>query len=245
MSTQTGTETARAAASTAADEGKHLGNVGAQEAQNVAAEAKQQARNLVGEARSQVTEQTNSQRDRLVSTLQSLSSDLQDMADRSESSGLATEITRQAAQRVRDLSGQLDGREPAELLDEVRSFARRRPGMFLLGALTAGVVAGRVARGAKASNDTGSSTGGDYYASPGYEVGGGYDVAGVSEPASPTLGTGVPPVTPAYASGPLGDSPGGDPLLPDDDTRITGVRQEDPDGITGSGQSGSGYGGTP
>jgi hypothetical protein len=41
----------------------------------------------------------------------------------------------------------LEQREPGDLLDEVRRFARRRPGAFVLGALVAGVVAGRMTRG--------------------------------------------------------------------------------------------------
>ena len=48
---------------------------------------------------------------------------------------------------VESFAGKLQNREPAELLDEVRSFARRKPGLFLLGAAAAGVVAGRLTRG--------------------------------------------------------------------------------------------------
>jgi hypothetical protein len=55
----------------------------------------------------------------------------------------------QATGRVEELADWLKNREPADLLGEVRSFARRKPGTFLLGALAAGVVAGRLARGAK------------------------------------------------------------------------------------------------
>ena len=46
----------------------------------------------------------------------------------------------------------LQNREPAELLDEVRSFARRKPGMFLLGAAAAGILAGRLTSGVKAAH---------------------------------------------------------------------------------------------
>ena len=157
MTTDTGTGTAREATATAADEGKRVGGVGADEIQNVASEAKDQARNLVNEAIGHASEQTSTQRDRLVGTLQSLSSDLDQMASSSDSSGMASELARQGAERARALSLRLDGRDPSDLLDDVRSFARRRPGMFLLGALAAGVVVGRLVRGAKQDTGTGET----------------------------------------------------------------------------------------
>jgi hypothetical protein len=55
----------------------------------------------------------------------------------------------------------LQNREPAQLLDDVRSFARRKPGLFLLGAAAAGVLAGRLTSGVKAAHsDTSPSTNG-------------------------------------------------------------------------------------
>jgi hypothetical protein len=157
-------ERAQEAASTAADEGKHVAGVAKEEAQNVAGEAVAQARNLVEEAKTQVVdqlgEQSRTQRDRLVGTLQTLSDQLEQMASsESTPSGLATDLVREVADRARGLSSTLDGREPQDLLEDVRRFARRRPGTFLLGALAAGVVAGRMARAAKqGTSDSGSTT---------------------------------------------------------------------------------------
>jgi hypothetical protein len=82
------------------------------------------------------------------------------MASQSNS-GLATDLARQVADRAHDLSSRVDGREPRELLDDVRSFARRKPGVFLLGAALAGVVAGRLTTGVVAAHkDSSPSTGG-------------------------------------------------------------------------------------
>jgi plasmid stabilization system protein ParE len=149
---------AQEAAGTAADEGKHVASVAAGQAKDVAGEAKAHARNLVGEAQGQLDEQTRTQRDRLVGTLQSFSDDLEQMASSGQAPGLAADVARQVADRTRSLGQHLDGREPSDILDDVRRFARQRPGTFLLGALAAGVLVGRVARGAKdaASDDTGS-----------------------------------------------------------------------------------------
>ena len=63
----------------------------------------------------------------------------------------------QVAEQARGLASQLDDREPSELLEDVRRFARRRPGTFLLGALAAGIVVGRLTRGAKAAQDSSSA----------------------------------------------------------------------------------------
>jgi hypothetical protein len=159
-STQDTKEQVQQTASTAADEGKHVAAVVGEEAQNVAGQAKDQVRELMNETIGQVNDQSRTQLDRLVGTLKSVSTDLESMAT-SADTGLATQLTQQVAERARGLSTHLDGREPSDVLDDVRQFARRRPALFLLGALSAGVVVGRMARGAKQahSQDSGSSTG--------------------------------------------------------------------------------------
>ncbi len=238
--TGTRTDTARETAGTAAEEAKHLGQVGAQEVQNVAAEAKDQIRTLLDETRTQLNDQSTQQRDRLVSTLQTFSSDLEDMAGSSPSSGLATDLARQAAQGARDLSGRLDGREPSELLDEVRAFARRRPGTFLLGAVVAGVVAGRLARGAKAATTGVASS--QYPARTGTnEPATGWDarVATTAPASEPDVSRAVPDYSAPYAADTMSDVP----LASEREDSIAGVRQDDPEGLRG--QAGSPSGGTP
>jgi hypothetical protein len=175
-----------------ANEGKQaagqVAETAAEHAQEVKDEAVRQARDLIGEAREQLTKQAGQQHQTAVANLRSLSAELGSMADNSTQSGMATELVGQARDRVDSLAGWLDGREPGELLDEVRSYARRRPGMFLVGALAAGVVAGRVTRGAVAahSSDDQSSTAaslpqasitgadGDVTGETGYAAGGAY-----------------------------------------------------------------------
>lgn len=212
-------EQAKQAAGTAADEGKHVAGVAKEEAQQVAAEAKNQARNVMSEARTQVEEQSRTQRDRLVDTLRTFSDDLEQMASQGDRSGMATDMARQVAERTRDLSSRLDGREPADILEDVRSFARRKPGMFLFGALAAGVAAGRLTRGAKdAQSGSGSGSGDAYtrnaghgvYGAPPPAVGSPYDDPAGTAAGDPTAGTGYPtaPVTPtAPAADPWVDDP--------------------------------------
>jgi hypothetical protein len=150
-------------AAEAVDQGRQAAGQVAQSAtervQEVTHEAAKQARDLVGEARQNVTRQVGEQHRNLAGNLRSLSSELGSMVSQSDQSGTATQLVSQARDRVDGLAGWLENREPGDVLDEVKNFARRRPGTFLLGALAAGVVVGRLTRGAIAAHtdDDGSS----------------------------------------------------------------------------------------
>lgn len=137
-------------ASEAADQGRHVAGTAKDEAGNVVGTAAEQARTVVGDARRQVsdqlTDQATTQRDHLTQVLRSLGDDLQQMAENGPGQGMATDLAREVSDRARALGSHLDGREPGDLLQDARDFARRRPGTFLLGALAAGVVAGRLFR---------------------------------------------------------------------------------------------------
>lgn len=126
-----------------------VGGTARDEATGVAQEAKQQARDLMGEARTQVRQQVDAQKGRLADVLREIGDELDQMADSSGRDGLASELVRQAAQRARDARGYLEG--GGDVVDDVRSLARRRPGAFLLGAVVAGVLAGRATRAATAA----------------------------------------------------------------------------------------------
>jgi len=161
----TAADQAKQTAGTAADQGRQVADVAQGEAKKVASEASTQVRGLLHETTTQLEDQGRTQRDRLVELLRSLGDDLDTMASSADNT-MASNLAHEVADRSRGLSRQLDGREPRELLEDVRSFARRKPGVFLAGSLVAGVIAGRLARGAK---DAGSSSSGSpTYGSPTY-----------------------------------------------------------------------------
>jgi hypothetical protein len=145
-------ERAQETASTAADEGRHVAGVAKEQTAQVASEAAGAAKNVASDVLRNVSdvarEQSGTQRDKLVGTLSTLNRDLSSMADQAPS-GLAGDLARQAADQARSLTTRLEDRDPGDLLDDVRRFARRRPGVFLLGALAAGVVTGRLLAGAR------------------------------------------------------------------------------------------------
>lgn len=150
QSAQAGTQAAAEVAQTATGQAKQ-----------VAAEAQSQARDLVGEARNQLRSHAGDQHRNAVTSLRSLGDELRSMASNSEQNGVATDLVRQAADRTHGVADWLDNREPGDLLDELRRVARGRPGTFLLGALAAGVVAGRVTRGAVAAHSQDNASGDD------------------------------------------------------------------------------------
>jgi hypothetical protein len=109
--------------------------------------------------KTQVRDQSVTQRDRLADNLRQFGDDLDSMRQSSSGSGLATNLTGMLASKAREVSTFLSDHEPGDLIEEVRQFARQRPATFLLGAAVAGVIAGRLTRGAAASNDSTSAAG--------------------------------------------------------------------------------------
>lgn len=155
------TEAAAHTANVASDEAARVGHTVAQaathvtevtknEAGKVAAETKMQAKDLLKDARSQLTEQAGEQQVRVATGLRSISGELDQMVSASETDGMATDLVRQAASRAEHAATWLDDRDPGSLLEEVRSFARRKPGTFIALAAVAGVLAGRLTRSVSA-----------------------------------------------------------------------------------------------
>lgn len=125
----------------------HVTGTAGDQARNVVEETRQQAYGLLGEARSQIREQASGQQRKAAQNMHTLAGQLDEMATRNGESGMATQLAAEAASRVHVIADWLDQREPADLIGEVRDFARRRPGTFLFGASLAGVLAGRMTRG--------------------------------------------------------------------------------------------------
>ena len=221
--TEAAKEQATQVGQTAKQAGTQVASTAKDEARNVAGEARAQARNLLGQTQSQVTEQASAQKSKAAGGLRSVAEELRSMAQGQPApggSGKATDLTHQAADSIQQFASWLESREPADLLEEIRDFARRRPGAFLLGAAAAGVVAGRLTRGAvDASRSSGSS--GEQPAwvtdtAPTYDPT--YDPSG--------YGTATAGAPPGYVEPGGGTRSGDDIALPDD----TVVVETDPFG---------------
>src|ERR687893_98325 len=146
---------------TAVGAGRQVASTAKGEAANVAGEAKQQAKSLVSTATSELKNQASNQQNRLASTLRGYTDQLQGVTQgQGLEAGPLNDLVQRAASRGNDFVSWLENREPADVLDEVRRYARRRPVVFLTLCGLAGVVAGRITRGAVAANTSLDSSGG-------------------------------------------------------------------------------------
>ncbi|MGN6089339.1 MAG: hypothetical protein ACTHNT_08620 [Actinomycetales bacterium] len=229
-----------AVAQTAKGDAQQVAGTAMDQAKQVMQESTDQARHLLDEAKSQGQEQAMQQKQRAADGLRSVAQELQTMAGHSGQQGIATNAARQAGQRLDHAARWLEQHEPQDLVEEVRGFARRKPGTFLLGAALAGVVAGRLFRGTKDASSSGvtaagnpndsrlpvttGTTGTPGYGSAGYATPGyGTDELPRTEPGTDDLvvdltderSTAVPPLTepgltPAGMTDPLVEEPVGD-----------------------------------
>jgi hypothetical protein len=136
--------------------GKHVADVAREQASGVAVEAGRQGRDLLRQAQGQLEEQAAQGQQRLATQLLSLSDELRSMAGSSGQGGMAAGLASQAAWRVRNAGQWLEDREPGQVAEEIQSFARRRPAVFMALAVGAGLVAGRLTRGLKDANSDNS-----------------------------------------------------------------------------------------
>jgi hypothetical protein len=143
-------EEAAAVAGHAAGEAKNVAETAKAEAANVAAEVKTSARDLLHHAKTGLTDQAGTQQQKAADGIRTISSQLHTMANASDQPGVAADLIRQAAERTQSAASWLENRDPGSLLEEVKSFARQRPGTFLLAAAGAGLLAGRLGRSLQA-----------------------------------------------------------------------------------------------
>jgi hypothetical protein len=184
---------------TAAQAGSDVASTAADQARTVVHETQRQAQDLLEQGRTQLREQAVSQQQKAGQGLASLAQQLRGMADGSADGapGPARDLIQQASGKLEDLGSWLQNREPADLLDEVRAYARRKPGTFLIGAAIAGVLAGRLTTGVKAAH-TGSGL-----------VGGGSSGNGTGQHSQSGTGyTGTNYVDPAPAYSGFGETAG-------------------------------------
>jgi uncharacterized protein YjbJ (UPF0337 family) len=151
-------EAARTASTAASAAGDVAGTAKAQAGQ-VAGEAVNQARQLADQARGEASAQLSGAADKLGDLIRSLANEVRDLSQgNADSSGKVAGLASQLASTGERWADQVSELGPDGLLREVRSFASRKPGTFLLGALAAGVATGRLVRGAVDANSSSSSS---------------------------------------------------------------------------------------
>ncbi|MBT2519726.1 hypothetical protein J7E80_01740 [Arthrobacter sp. ISL-28] len=163
------------------------------EAANVASEVKTNAKDLLYQAKSDLTDQAGAQQQKAAEGIRTISSQLRTMADAPEQQGVASGLIREAADRSESMASWLENRNPGSLLDEVKSFARQRPGTFLLLAAGAGMLAGRLGRSLQAGAP--AATSGTRTAAPAHSAATESTItSGVGEPFYEESAVGEPPI---------------------------------------------------
>jgi hypothetical protein len=155
---------------TAKDAGAKVASTSKDQATRVAKDALGQAKDLFGQATSELSSQAGTQQEKAAGTLHTFADDLGGMGQNSEG-GLASELVQSLETRARGVAEWLENRSPEDVLDEVKQFAARRPGVFIGLAAVTGIVAARLTKAlvaeAKDSAEPGPSaetdaTGGTY-----------------------------------------------------------------------------------
>ncbi|HEX2090137.1 MAG TPA: hypothetical protein VHI54_09480 [Actinomycetota bacterium] len=169
-STESETSKTEQATTAAKEQAKEVAGTAAQAAQGVAAEAGQQARQVAQEASRQVRgiadqakeqarQQANNQTQRAAQSLRTLSDQMRALAEgRQQESGDARNYASWFADRAADMAQQLESRGLEGLVSDLKSFARRRPALFLAGSAATGFLISRVAKSAQGSQQAEEQT---------------------------------------------------------------------------------------
>lgn len=155
---QDGKDAAKNVAGTAAADAKDVAGTAAAEAKNVAAEVGSQAKDLFGTVTSEVKSQAGTQQQKLTEGIRGVSDELRSMADKSDNQ-FVSGLVQQASQRTGSAASWLETRDASDILEDVKAFARRKPGTFLAIAASTGLVVGRLTRGAKGNKESAGTTG--------------------------------------------------------------------------------------
>ncbi len=145
------TDDAKRAASNVADVTKDkaadVKQSAATEARSVVDDAKDQAAGVLGTTRSELKDRAAEQTKTLSSTLQDIGQQLGGMADGSDDpKSQMAQLAKAAADTLDQKAQQLDQGGFDGLVDDVKRFARNRPGAFVLGSVAAGFAIGRLAK---------------------------------------------------------------------------------------------------
>jgi hypothetical protein len=138
----------------------------------VAGEAVNQLKSLTDDARNQASQQASNATDKLSTTVRGLASQARDLGQgKGDANSALAGLVQQLADKGEQLADHISAQGPGGLVQDLRSFAARKPGTFLLGALAAGVVTGRLVKGATADSTPsgssyGTSTGTSYGSTP-------------------------------------------------------------------------------
>jgi hypothetical protein len=153
-------DAAGAVTNEAAERAAELKDTASEHVGAVASEAKEKARNVMDQTRSEVGHQLDEQGRRAGKVVRHASEQLHSMAESAEP-GVVTDLTRQLGDGLENVARTVEQGGVQGVADDLRRFARRQPGLFLVGAGVAGFVVTRLLRSGamSAASGNGSSSG--------------------------------------------------------------------------------------
>ena len=116
-----------------------------EQARSVAETAVEQTKGVFAGIGSDLSAEAHTQKLRMAKGLEDFSTELDDVA--LNGTGRVPSLAGEAAERTRTLSRWVENTEASDMLRSVEDFGRRRPAVFLLGSVLAGIAAGRLTRG--------------------------------------------------------------------------------------------------
>ncbi|MFF7892548.1 hypothetical protein ACFZDI_11720 [Streptomyces sp. NPDC007907] len=143
-------QTAMAETSATADQARQaagqVASTAVQQAKQVAGEARQQADSVVQDLRSRAVDEAEGQTKRAAGVLRQWAQDLAELAEKAPGDSPARSVVTQVADRGHRAADYVDKQGVEGIVGDLQSFARRRPGLFLGGALLAGLAVGRLGK---------------------------------------------------------------------------------------------------
>jgi hypothetical protein len=193
-------EETKGVATTAMEGTREVATQAADQMSSVVGQAKEQIQTLVGDTRTEVQQQAETQAAKAAEGLRSLSQQFGALAEgRTADAPQLQQYLTTAQSRLSDAATRVEARGPQGLLDDLASFARRRPGMFLLCAAGAGFAAGRLVRtGAMTQTGNGDGQRNQFatYAPPAAPIPSAVAAGSMAAPRPVGAGASIPGVAP-------------------------------------------------
>lgn len=134
----------------AASSGERVLDTAKEKAEDVKAEAAHQAQDLASQVREDLQKYLGPQQQRLAATVRSISDEINALSQGQQpQTNYVAGLLGNASGYVDTLATSIEQKDSQELLNDVRRFAARKPGIFLAAALGVGLLAGRATRNVK------------------------------------------------------------------------------------------------
>ena len=149
---------AKEVAGQTAEQAKRVAGEAQDQAKRVAGDVADHARDVLDQTRSEVRSQADQGTKRVAGGLRTMGQQLQALRDgRTQDAGPLTGYADQARDKVHQLAARLDDGGIDGVASDLSRFARRRPGLFLLGCAGAGFAVARLVRSSQAAAGNGGS----------------------------------------------------------------------------------------